>query len=68
MEEREKVRNAQIIYGLFQGSQIVSFPKIIAKTSLNSRTESRATMQSKSGVLGKWSESVVLAINPSGEL
>lgn len=29
------------------------------KTSLNSLTESRATIQTKSGVLGKWSESVV---------
>lgn len=25
------MRNAHIIYGLFQGSQIVSFPEVIAK-------------------------------------
>lgn len=29
----KKVRYAHIIYGLFQGSQIVSFPKIIANSS-----------------------------------
>lgn len=30
--------------------------------------KSQAAMQTKSGVLGKWSESVVLAINFPGEL
>ena len=62
------MRHGHIIYGLFQGSQIVSFPEIIAKPPLNSLTESRATMQSQSGVLGKWSESVVPAINPPAQL
>lgn len=52
--------NSHIIYGLFQGSKIVSF--------LDSLTKSQATMQSRSGVLGKWSECVVQAVISGGEL
>lgn len=62
------MRNAHIIYGLFQGSQIVSFPQVVAKPLSTHLLKSQAAMQTKSGVLGKWSESVVLAINFPGEL